>query len=115
MAGFPHPAWTDCRERGGHRAAALRAARVVLAVRAHEVERGRVWLTERAIQRQSEQFEVVDELAPAQRPCLLARIDDRPPPVRTMPATSRTADGLDAHALSPGPRFDRHRQLRVEA
>jgi hypothetical protein len=63
------------------RGRAARPAKVMLAVRAHEVGRAPVWLAHRSVQRELEQFGVLGALAPAQCLGLVAGVDNRPPPV----------------------------------
>ena len=103
------------RQTRNHGAAALSAAGIVSAVRADQVERARVESAARTIEWELEQLGLLAELAAADGPRRVARIHEHPTTPRALGGASRSADGLNAHALFSGPGLDRQRRVALEA
>ena len=106
VAALPDPSRPLCGERGGDRPAAQRATRVVLAVRADQVDRVRVGFAGGPVKRKLGQFGVGVELAPAQRLRPVAGVDQRPAAqthrAACVPAGARPVPGR--RRLGPAPR-----------
>src|SRR5579875_842341 len=111
MAGLPDATGTQSLERCDDRAASQGTAGIVLAVRAHQVERRCVKNPCRAVEGELEQFGRLSERSRAKRRCRRASADEHPPSMRAARLATRPPERLDALARSPAASLKSKRLL----